>query len=82
MPNAGVIDLDPNLEAFYAMRPQLAVDHEGHWVIFHQGRPVGFYGAREDAVEMAAIRFGRAPSLIRQIAAPDGVLHRVSIRSA
>ena len=55
------------------MRPELAQDHEGHWVIFHQGRPVGFYGAREDAVEMAAIRFGHVPCLIRRIDPPARV---------
>jgi hypothetical protein len=68
-----MIDLDPNLAAFYAMGAELAQDHEGHWVVFHQGRLVGFYSGREDAVEMAAIRFGRAPSLIRQVDPSDSV---------
>jgi len=78
-PNARVIDLDPNLEAFYAMAPALAPDHEGHWVIFREGRPVGFYGAREDAVEMAGIRFGRASCLIRQIVTGGWVRGRAEV---
>jgi hypothetical protein len=76
-----VIDLDPNLAAFYAMRPELAREHERQWVIFHQERPVGFYSAQEDAVEMAAIRFGRVPCLIRQIDTPDWVRDQAGIHT-
>jgi hypothetical protein len=71
--NVPVIDLDPNVVAFYEMLPELAQDHAHHWVVIHEGKPVGFYSAREDAVEMVAIRFGHAACLIRQVDAPEWV---------
>ena len=80
--NAGVIDLDPNLEAFYAMRPQLAETHAGQWVIFHGERPVGFYSAQEDAVQMARIRFRGSPCLIRQVEGSEWYNQPVQLRSA
>ena len=59
--------LDPNISAFNAMWTDLVDKQKGRWVIFYHGQPVGFYSGREDATEMALIRFGREHCLIRQI---------------
>jgi len=80
--NARVIDLDPNLEAFYAMRPQLAAAHAGQWVIFHREHPVGFYSAQEDAIQMARLRFRGSPCLIRQVETEGWFDHHAQLRSA
>lgn len=69
---ASMTILDPNISACNAMWADLVETHKGRWVIFHQGQLVGFYSGREDAAEMALIRFGREPCLIRQIGAPLG----------
>ena len=68
---ASMTILDPNLSACNAMWADLVERQKSRWVIFHDGQLVGLYSGREDAAEMALIRFGNEHCLIRQI---DGSL--------
>ena len=62
--------LDRQIAAYDSQRERLERDHQGRWVVFHDGSLVGDYASYEEAITAAMRKFGRGPYLIRQVGAP------------
>jgi hypothetical protein len=69
-----VADIQDDISAFEALRPELEARSMGKWVIFHNRELVGVYDSFEIAAENAVRQFGRGPYLIRQVGAPPVTL--------
>lgn len=61
--------LKGDIAAFDRMRDVLETEHQGRWVVFHQGAFVGAYADFEAAATDAVARFDQGPYLIRQVGA-------------
>ena len=53
--------------AYVRMRENLESEHHGQWVVVHDKRLIDTYTSFELAADDAVRRFGRGPSLIREI---------------
>jgi len=62
--------LSGDIAAFDEMRDVLEAEHNGSWVVFHEGRFAGAYPDFEAAATSAVERFDEGPYLIRQVGAP------------
>lgn len=67
-------DLDSEIRAFEAIRPDLEAHHMGEWVLVHDGKLIGAYPTFDDAAEDAVERFGGGPFLIRQVGTSEVTL--------
>lgn len=66
--------LDAEIAAYERLRERLETDHLGRWVVFHDGKAVGFFDTFEEADRESSARFDRQPCLIRKIGAGPRVL--------
>lgn len=66
--------LDAEIVAYERLRERLETDHLGRWVVFHDGKAVGFFDTFEEADRESSARFDRQPCLIRKIGAGPRVL--------
>ena len=63
-------DLDVELAAYSAQRPELETQFFGKWVVFHGTERIGVFDAFEGAAREAVKLFGAEPYLIRKVGAP------------
>lgn len=63
-------ELEREIAAYEAMRPELEAKQMGKWVLVHDERLIGTYDSFEKAAEEAVAKFGRGPFLVRQVGAP------------
>jgi hypothetical protein len=67
-------DLQFEIDAYQRMEGDLKANHDGRWVLIHDGALIGAFESFELAAGDAVKKFGRGPFLIRQVGAPPTTL--------
>ena len=67
-------NLSSEIAAYSSMRRDLETQHNGQWVVIHDGELIGAYDDFQEAAQEAVRRFGRGPYLIRRVGAGPLVL--------
>lgn len=57
--------------AFETQREELEREHQGEWVVFHDGELAGIYADLQEAANDALHKFGLGPYLIEQVGTPS-----------
>lgn len=66
--------LEKELETYNANLPEMK-QHEGEYVLIHDGEVVDFYAAYEDAIKAGYEKFQLRPFFVRRISAIEAVQH-------